>query len=321
MVIDRREISSLLWLAKEAKLDDRLLGNILVGIRTGELIYSVVQIPKSDGGKRELHVPPPLVCIVQRAINKNVLSWISAHPCAFGFSGGGIVDAITPHLGSKILFSFDVVDAFDQISSGAVLRGLTEGRAVWIGGGRGVHYEYGHLSWFAANMVAEICTWENSLPQGAPTSPRLFDQAFKVADTVLAKLAENVGGVFTRYADNIFFSLRDKTHFPPKLERAVLRVLYRGEYGWHKLSVRRMDNGAVRMLGLNVMEGKISTPRDYKRRLRLAQHHVRYLLDRDLPFEEAWLRLKGQMGFGSLGILPNALVEGYASLEKEIEGM
>jgi RNA-directed DNA polymerase len=319
VVFRRKEIPSLLWLAKGIKIDDKVLGNILVGLRNGEFQYSEVLIPKSGGGTRVLSIPHPLLRYVQKKINKYFLSDFLVHPCAFGFSGGSIVDAITPHLGSKVMLSFDIVNAFDQISKENLLRSLTGHRITSFTGGKTRTY-YEHLSWYVSNMMAEICTWNNRLPQGAPTSPRLFDYVFNRADALLSRLGGKVGGVYTRYADNIFFSFRDKTFFPPKLERAILRVLCREKYNWHKRSIRRMGTGSIRMLGLNVMEGKISVPRDYKRRLRLAQHHIRYLLEHNLPFEEPWSRLKGQMNFGSLGILPDSLVETYTALEREIEG-
>jgi RNA-directed DNA polymerase len=243
------------------------------------------------------------------------LSDISAHPCAFGFSGGSIVDAINPHLGSKIILSFDVVNAFDHITRDDVLYSLLDGR--WTDY-RGKPVRYGALSWYSAHVVADISTWLDKLPQGAPTSPRLFDQAFKGIDAHLFALAQKFGGVFTRYADNIFFSLKDRDYFPPKLERAVLRAVG-NKYQWHKRSVRTMTGGTIRMLGLNVLDGKITAPRDYKRRLRLAVHHVQYLLDHDLPFEEAWVRLQGQMAFGSLGTLPDGLTKAFADLEMQIE--
>ena len=95
----------------------------------------------------------------------------------------------------------------------------------------------------------------------------------------------------------------------------------KNNFRWHKRSVRRLDRGAVRILGMNVIEGKISVPRDYKRNLRLSLHHIKYLLDNNCFYEEPWLRLKGQMTFASLGVLPESLMRGYEDLKKEIEGL
>jgi len=329
-VISQDEIAGLRWLAQEAGISDFLFGHVLSSVRLCKSLYTVISIPKNNGGFRNLNVPDLYLMKVQRAINKNVLCEFPVYEAAFGFSGGNIVDAINPHLRSKVLLSFDIVKAFEKVSLEDVMACLLENREedYWEG-----IQEFGKLSWYAARAISQISTIKNTgrwydtcLPQGAPTSPRLFDLAFKSTDYALSFLVRKYGGIYTRYADNIFISLVDKTYLAPKIERAIFRTLankwrwWRPQFLWHKRSVRRLDRGAaVRMLGLNIIDGKITVPRDYKRNLRLAIHHVRYLLAHNLPHEEAWLRLNGQMAHAFRGFLPNRLVINYEDLREEVE--
>jgi len=317
-LIERKEIPCLRWLSEVTKLDERLLGSVLQARRSGEVLYSKVYIPKSSGGVRTISIPDPFLRKVQRAINKNVLSDFTVSHYASGFSGGSIVDVIKPHLKSRVMLSLDIVEAFDHVTYEVVLNSLTCGRVVRHME-KGIELDsYGLLSWRAARVVTDLCTWCGKLPQGAPTSPRLFDQSFMWTDEKLEAFASRIGGVYTRYADNIYFSLKRGNRFPPKLVRAVLRIVEK-RHKYHKCSARNMKYGVVKMLGLNVAKGKINVPREYKRNLRLAVHHVGYLLDHNMPYENALLKLRGQMSFGSLGALPDSLLNTYANLEERIE--
>ncbi len=176
------------------------------------------------------------------------------------------------------------------------------------------------LSKIIEEVLFDLAFWKGNLPQGSAMSPRLFDQAFYKTDTRIARLAKKLGGVYTRYADNIFFSL-PRNHFPAKLQSAALRRVRALDgyfFDCHEFSIRRLDKGAVRILGLNIINGELSATRDYKRNLRLAVHHVNYLVDNELPYFIEWSRLQGQMAFGVLGFLPNSLIEAYSSLEERI---
>lgn len=311
------------WLAMEIRLksdEEKILFSNLIKITRRTIdtpayttLYHNINIPKPNGGYRTISIPITKLLKVQKRINKYVLSSIPSHPNAFGFSGGNIVDAIEPHLKNRVLYSFDIVDAFGQVAYSCVWQEL-----------------YRFFSRTVSGVIAGLGFWTpdtlpEKLPQGSALSPRLFDIAFYPIDVRLNRLVEKFGGKYTRYADNIFVSLPMNT-FPQKLRSAVLRRMKwpdgRGtRIECHKFSVRRLDKGAVRILGLNIIDGKISATREYKRNLRLAIHRVKYLIDNGRhpqAFSE-WLNLRGRMSFAGLGVLPNSLIKSYSELEKIIE--
>jgi len=68
-----------------------------------------------------------------------------------------------------------------------------------------VFLELGY-SKMVSNLLAKLCTRENALPQGAPTSPYLSNLIFKEADTVISDYCKQRKIRYTRYADDLSFS-------------------------------------------------------------------------------------------------------------------
>jgi len=335
-----RESKALFWLARKMRIEPYHLAMCLESIRRNEPLYEVSYRLKEDGSIRKICAPSRLLKIIQRRINKNILSEFSPAPNVFGFSGGSILDAIIPLFRGKTILCVDLKKAFPTITSDDVFNCLTTDRAVYTTGWgpatRIESIEYGWFSWTSAKILAELTTYQEELPQGAPTSPRLFDLVCHNLDKGLLKLAEKVGGVYTRYADNIFFSTKQE-EFPRPVRQAIIKLiegrlglasLHRRHrrstlnFNWHKLRIMKVDGRPQRMLGLNIIGNKIHNTRDFKRRLRLTIHHIRWLLDHGMrdteEFKTAQRKLRGQMAFARIDTLPQKLLDSYRALEERL---
>ncbi|MBY9062617.1 hypothetical protein K7957_06705 [Sphingomonas yunnanensis] len=64
-----------------------------------------------------------------------------------------------------------------------------------------------------ATVIAQIVCDDNSLPQGAPTSPVVSNLLAHILDVRRAKLARRFGLHYTRYADDLTFSTNSRA-FP-----------------------------------------------------------------------------------------------------------
>jgi hypothetical protein len=322
---------AIFWLARETQIAFPHLAKLLIlREKQGNLDseYTIKYLRKSDGGKRQISVPSTILNFTQKRIHQRILRQIPVSPHASGFSGGGIIKAITPHLESKTMLRVDCQDAFPTISREYLSSILADRRVLQYGGvdceaGQYKVVEFGDLSKSAARIILDLTFFDGHLPQGAPTSPRLFDIACRWMDERLSKLAENVNGVYTRYADNIFFSLKKRETFDRPLARAILKII-RGRrshspgFYWHKLRITKLGQNAQRMLGLNMMENKIHNTRDFKRHLRKAVHHVNWLIDHDMHCGEPWSKLHGLMSFAVKETLPAKLLAQYQETHDRI---
>lgn len=322
-----REIPALVWLAEALGTSPENLALILERKRHDRKIYRVRYKLKPNGRRRQICAPVADLKKLQRRFNQKLLRSFGRHPNAYGFSGGNTEGAIKPHLGANCLLRLDFKDAFPTITADHIFDYFVRGREYisWRGGyAKGEIRRYGRLSWYAAKLAVELATYKGRLPQGAPTSPRLFDLVCIKMDQALGKLAKNVGGHYTRYADNVFFSL-PQAEFSTTIQRAIFRIIHRRrrkgspEFWWHKLQVRRIDDQAMRLLGLNVVGGKIHNTRAFKRNLRLAIHHVDWLLEQGRDYETAWRKLQGKMAYARTDTLPPGLVARFQELKRKIQ--
>ena len=117
-------------------------------------------------------------------------------PCVHGFvEDRSIVTNAKRHLETKPyhLLSLDLEDFFPSITFFRV---------------RGVFRKAPfNLSHEVATVLAQLCTFQNTLPQGAPTSPMLSNLVCRSLDRDLMSLARRHRATYTRYADDITFSL------------------------------------------------------------------------------------------------------------------
>jgi RNA-directed DNA polymerase len=71
-----------------------------------------------------------------------------------------------------------------------------------------------------ATVLAQICCYNNQLPQGAPTSPIITNMICAKMDSQLQRLAKDCKSTYARYADDITFSTT-----LPKLPNKLAYVL------------------------------------------------------------------------------------------------
>ncbi len=177
--------------------DDRIRESGFLDVYLEELYHSFqIRSRRSNRKPREILAPCEGLKAVQRAIHKKILVHVAPHPAATAFfSGRSIALNASHHLGCRYLYKTDVSDFFSSIRADRI-------RVV-------LSYRFSHLSQPAIDEVIRLTTYNDTLPQGAPTSPHLANLVLYSFDDLLTKLCDRLSATYTRYADDIAVSAVD----------------------------------------------------------------------------------------------------------------
>ena len=177
--------------------------------------YKKYEIPKRDGSKRVIYEPSYFLKCVQRNILNNVLEGFKISKYATAYvKGKSIKDNALPHLGKKILLKLDIKDFFNDISFMDVYnRCFLEEYFP-----RGVRI-----------LLTYLCTYNEFLPQGAPTSSYISNLVMRDFDEEIGSFCEKNNISYTRYSDDMTFS----GNF------GVKSVIYKVKAELKKIGIRR----------------------------------------------------------------------------------
>jgi RNA-directed DNA polymerase len=252
--------------------------------------YRRFTIPKRDGSLRPIWAPLPRLKAAQRWILRSIVEHLPVHGAAHGFlPGRSIASNAAVHAGSKIVLKIDLKDFFPTLTLRRV---------------KGVFRKAGYRDQ-VATLLALLCTeapreeveldgvrhfvalGPRCLPQGAPTSPGLTNTICLRLDRRLEGLARKLGWRYTRYADDLTFSLPDGRRDVPKLGLllgSVGRIVAAEGFTVHPKKTRvARDGSRQKVTGLIVNgSGPPRVPRELRRQLRAAVHNLR----RGLPLRE-----------------------------------
>lgn len=250
-------------------------------LRSVPISYRRFDIPKRSGRYRTIFEPHEELKRTQRLILRRLLKRLNAHTRAHGFERGrSIVTGALPHERKSVVVRMDVRDFFGSTKS-ARMRDY-----------------FARLGWNteAAQLLTRLCTHEGSLPQGAPTSPRLSNLVNFKLDARLDALARRCGADYTRYADDMTFSFAEGEHDQlASLIHAVKKILREEGYEMHtrkKLQIRRRNQ--MQLVSGLVVNERVRLPRSTRRRLRAIEHRASKGLETTLtPAQlEGWRALR-----------------------------
>jgi RNA-directed DNA polymerase len=226
--------------------------------------YRRFEISKGNGSSRVIDAPIEPLKRIQRHLATSFSQAYRppAHVHGFTRARSPLTNA-SVHVAQRWVFAIDLEDFFPSITERRV-HGLF----------RNWPFDYPEE---VAALLARLCCFRGSLPQGAPTSPIISNYICRGMDRQIAKLAMSHRCFYTRYADDLSFST-DRSVFPTGLAsfdegRATpspaLRQLIEGAgFTINDRKVRmQVAFQRQRVTGLIVNE-KVNVPRRYIRGLR-----------------------------------------------------
>lgn len=160
---------------------------------SGASNYFEFTVPKKNGDVRIIHSPTRQLKYIQRRILKELEIIYKPRKNVKGFTHNeSIVSNATVHVNKKYILNIDIKDFFPSITFKRV-NGLLRGKIF-------------RFNYDVSVIIANLLTYNNELPQGAPTSPIISNIICRMLDKELSDFAYKYDLNYTRYADDITFS-------------------------------------------------------------------------------------------------------------------
>jgi len=154
------------------------------------------------------------------------------------------------------------------------------------------------------------------LPQGAPTSPMISNIICRRMDDRLETLAKSLGIKYSRYADDIGFSLSEVRYFNLKKFLSLVERIV-GEEGFelnqNKTQVLK-SHQRQNLLGINLNEAENTLPREWLREYRATIYNAQKLKQKGTLPKKMIQKLRG---FASWTTVVNK--KKYRKMKKQID--
>ena len=154
--------------------------------------YKKTVILKKDGNKRIIYEPNYTLKKVQRNILDNVLSGFKVSKYAMAYvKGKSVKDNVLPHVNKRVILKLDIKDFFNNISFMDVYNKV---------------FLEEYFPKQARTVLTYLCTYNEFLPQGAPTSSYISNLIMQDFDEEIGSFCEKNNISYTRYSDDMTFS-------------------------------------------------------------------------------------------------------------------
>ena len=256
--------------------------------------YHTVYLPKSDGSKRKLSVPDLILKLVQKSIADNILIQYPISKYAKAYKpGSSIQKNARPHVGKKKILKLDIEGFFDHILYSRVKDT--------------VFYEEKYSESIRI-LLTMLCYYNDSLPQGAPTSPAITNIIMYDFDETVGAFCNEKNIAYTRYCDDMTFSGCFDEREIISFVKGELRKL--GLFLKNRKTAVISASKRQEVTGIVVNE-KMNVTKDYKKTIRQEIYYIKkFGLDEHLKRlgisdkQQYALSLKGRIAF-VLQTIPN----------------
>ena len=225
--------------------------------KTNNNYYRTFELPKKSGGVRQISSPRLFLKVVLRFLNDYFFSQLRVHNSVQSFQKSrSIIDNARLHQNRTYVASIDIQNYFGSITTDNV-------RSLLLGNG---------FDNSSSSVIAGLCTKDNALPQGAPTSPVISNAYLYSFDEEMHQSCQARGQTYSRYADDIAISGDDKAQIMHAVDQAR-RILHQ-DYGLSlnpKKTRIASKHSQQNVTGIVVNE-KLLPPRKNRMKIRAAFH-------------------------------------------------
>lgn len=231
-------------------------------VSNSKSFYYNFEIPKRNGGLRQISAPYPVLLKAQRWIYNNILIHQPLHVSSKGFIKNiSIVDNAKEHLNQTYLLKMDIENFFPSIKINRIISIFRN-----LGYTKKISY-----------YLASVCCLNQELPQGAATSPSLSNIIAKRLDYRLTGFADKFDLKYTRYADDFTFSGK---LLPVRLISYIENIVKEEGFIVNTSKTKLLNENKQKIItGISISSDKLTIPKKAKREVR---KNVYYILTKGL---------------------------------------
>ncbi len=217
--------------------------------------YRHFSLVKKTGGLRPISSPKIFIKTVQYWILDYLLFRLPQHEFCFSYKKGfSVKNNATIHLDAKYILCVDIENFFGNINRHQIKNLLVKNK----------------FNNDIADAISGIVTLDDSLPQGAPTSPILSNAYLYEFDDEIRNLCSKNDAKYSRYADDLTFS----SDSPEKLQDILSQIpeyLLRFNLKLNTKKTRLISRNNCQVItGIAINNGTLRPCRKFRKKIRAA---------------------------------------------------
>lgn len=223
--------------------------------------YNTFYITKKNGTERVINSPKYSMKLVQRWILAEILEKIKVSDESLAFRkgiGNGSKKNAEFHKFSLYLLQLDIKDFFTSIKRDKVF------------------YLFKSLGYnsLVSNILTNLCTYKDYLPQGGVTSPYISNLICYKLDKRLKGLSSKRDIYYTRYADDLTFSC-DNIATLRKIKNVIEEIIIEEGFVINPSKTRLLSPASHKIVtGITVNDRRIKASKQMKRTVRTMIHNA-----------------------------------------------
>lgn len=237
-----------------------------------ENLYESFEIPKKNGGSRQIHAPKKDLKQIQKSLAETLYKYekeiakkngINSNISHAFEKGKSFITNAQIHRNKRFVINVDLENFFDSFHFGRV-------RGYFM---KNKNYQ---CSKEVATTIAQIACYEGKLPQGAPSSPIITNMICNIFDMRLLRLAKKYKLDYTRYADDLSFSTNNKSFLNAEKQffEELSKEIKRAGFSINDKKTRVQYKDSHQEVTGIVVNKKLNVNRDYYKKTRAMAHQL-----------------------------------------------
>lgn len=220
--------------------------------------YKVYKIKKRNGKYRTIYEPNSMLKQIQKQILINILNNKSISKYAKAYHKGiSLKDNAIPHINKKIILKLDIKNFFENISFLDVYNSCFS-------------IEYFPKS--VGFILTYLCTYDNHLTQGSPTSAYISNLIMKEFDEEIGNWC-NINDIsYTRYSDDMTFS---GNFNPSELIIKIRKMLYKLGLELNNDKIHIVNKSQSQNVTGIIVNEKLQVNAKYRNKIRQEMYYIK----------------------------------------------